>query len=148
MNKLAIFFVVASLSAFAQATKPLSPLEQALIDNTKAIPEAQKTKNADFLKRTLTDDFRVVGSEGRLHGREEFIGDAADGTLKEYTVYNLHVLPVSDTSAIVTYDAVIQEPEGDFDVAPRYQYFSDLWVKQGEQWKLRFQQATPRRPID
>jgi hypothetical protein len=148
MNKLAICFVLASLPAFAQADKPLSPLEQTLIDSTKAIPEAQKTKNADFLKRTLTDDFRVVGSEGRLHGREEFIGDAADGTLKEYTVYNVHVLPVSETSAIVTYDAVIQEPEGDFDVAPRYQYFSDLWVKQGDQWKLRFQQATPRRPID
>jgi hypothetical protein len=146
--KLAILIVLMSAAAFAQSAKPLSPLEQALIDNTKAIPEAQKTKNADFLKRTLTDDFRAVGSEGRLHGREEFIGDAADGTLKEYTVYNPHVLPVSDTSAIVTYDAVIQEPEGDFDVAPRYQYFSDLWVKQGDQWKLRFQQSTPRRPID
>ena len=146
--KLAILIVLMSAAAFAQSAKPLSPLEQALIDNTKAIPEAQKTKNADFLKRTLTDDFRAVGSEGRLHGREEFIGDAADGTLKEYTVYNVRVLPVSDASAIVTYDAVIQEPEGDFDVAPRYQYFSDLWVKQGDQWKLRFQQSTPRRPID
>jgi hypothetical protein len=146
--KLAILIVLMSAAAFAQSAKPLSPLEQALIDNTKAIPKAQKTKNADFLKRTLTDDFRAVGSEGRLHGRDEFIGDAADGTLKEYTVYNLQVLPVSDTSAIVTYDAVIQEPEGDFDVAPRYQYFSDLWVKQGDQWKLRFQQSTPRRPID
>jgi hypothetical protein len=148
MNRLAILIVLLSCVLSAQAAKPLSPLEQTLTDNTKAIPEAQKTKNADFLKHTLTDDFRVVGSEGRLHGREEFIGDAADGTLKEYTVYNVHVLPVSDTSAIVTYDAVIQEPEGDFDVAPRYQYFSDLWVKQGDQWKLRFQQATPRRPID
>jgi hypothetical protein len=148
MNRLAIFFVFASLPAFAQAAKPLSPLEQALSENTKAIPEAQKTKNADFLKRTLTDDFRTVGSEGRLHDREEFIGEAADGNLKEYSVYNLQVLPVSDSTAIVTYDAVIQMPEGDFDVAPRYQRFSDLWVKQGDQWKLRFQQATPRRPID
>jgi hypothetical protein len=148
MNRLAILIVLFSCVLSAQAAKPLSAVEQTLIDNTKTIPEAQKTKNTDLLKRTLTDDFRVVGSEGRLHGREEFIGDAADGTLKEYNVYNVHVLPVSDTSAIVTYDAVIQEPEGDFDVAPRYQYFSDLWVKQGDQWKLRFQQATPRRPID
>jgi hypothetical protein len=148
MNKVAILIVLLSGTAFAQTAKPLSPLEQALIDNTKAIPEAQKTKNAEFLKRTLTDDFRVVGSEGRLHDREEFIGDAADGTLKDYSVYNLRVLPVGDNADIVTYDAVIQMPEGDFDVAPRYQYFSDLWVKQGDQWKLRFQQATPRRPID
>jgi hypothetical protein len=148
MNKLAVVIVFLCGAVLAQTAKPLSPLEQTLIDSTKAIPEAQKSKNADFLKRALTDDFRAVGSEGRLHGREEFLGDAADGTLKDYTVYNLRVLPVGDAAAIVTYDAVIQMPEGDFDVAPRYQCFSDLWIKQGDQWKLRFQQATPRRPID
>ena len=148
MNKLAILVVVLSLAAFAQSAKPLTPLEQTLIDNTKAIPEAQKTKNTGFLKRTLTDDFRAVGSEGRLHDREEFVGDAGDGALQDYSVYNLRVLPVDENAAIVTYDGIIHMPEGDFDVAPRYQYFSDLWVKQGGQWKLRFQQATPRRPID
>jgi hypothetical protein len=148
MTKLAILIVLWSSTTFGQTAKPLSPLDQALIDNTKAVPEAQKTKNVALLKSTLTEDFRGVGSEGRLHDREEFIGDAAEGTLKDYTVYNLHVLPVGDGAAIVTYDAVIQMPEGDFDVAPRYQCFSDLWVKQDDQWKLRFQQATPRRPID
>jgi hypothetical protein len=148
MNKLAILVVLLSLAAFAQSAKPLTPLEQTLIDNTKAIPEAQKTKNIGFLKRTLTDDFRAVGSEGRLHDREEFLGDAGDGALQDYSIYNLRVLPVDENAAIVTYDGIIHMPEGDFDVAPRYQYFSDLWVKQGDQWKLRFQQATPRRPID
>jgi hypothetical protein len=148
MNKLAILVVLLSLAAAAQTAKPLSELEQTLINHAEAVHQAQKAKNADFLKRTLTEDFRAVGSEGRLHDKEEFVGDAADGTLKDYTVYNPRVLPVDDTSAIVTYDAVIQAPEGDFDVAPRYQHFSDLWVKQADQWKLRFQQATPRRAID
>lgn len=150
MNKLASAILVMNLSlaAFAQTAKPLSPLEQALIESSKAIPEAQKTKNTEFLKRTLTDDFRAVGSEGMLHNREEFVGDASDGTLKDYTVYNFQVLPVDDNAALVTYDGIIHMPEGDTDIAPRYQHFSDLWVKQGDQWKLRFQQATPRRPID
>jgi hypothetical protein len=148
MNKLAILAVVLSLAAFAQSARPLSPLEQTLIDHTKAIPEAQKTKNIEFLNRTLTEDFRAVGSEGRLHDREEFVGDARDGTLQDYSVYSLNVLPVDENAAIVTYDGIIHMPEGDFDVAPRYQHFSDLWVKQGDQWKLRFQQATPRRAID
>lgn len=151
MNKLApaILVVSLSLAAFTQtASKPLSSLEQTLIDNTKAVPEAQKTKNTEFLKRTLTDDFRAVGSEGRLHDKEEFVGDASDGQLQDYTVYNLRVLPVDDNAAIVTYDGIIHMPEGDTDIAPRYQHFSDLWVKQGDQWRLRFQQATPRRPID
>ena len=84
-----------SVVGFAQgpgnSSKPLSPLEQALIANTKAVPEAQKSKNVDFLKRTLTDDFVFVGSEGRLHDKEEIVESARDGELKEYYIYNLRV---------------------------------------------------------
>jgi hypothetical protein len=142
-----------SVSSFGQAsgnqTKPLSPLEQTLIANTKAIPEAQKAKDVPFLKRTLTDDFVAVGSEGRLHDKEEILGSAHEGELKDYYAYNLRVVPVNDEAAIVTYDCVIHMPEGDAPgMAPRYQHISDLWVKQEDQWRLRFQQATAARPID
>ena len=131
------------------ASKPLSPLEQTLIANTKAVPEAQKSKNVDFLKRTLTDDFVFVGSEGKLHDKEEIVESARDGELKDYYTYNLRVLPVDDELAVVTYDCIIHMPEGDAPgMAPRYQHISDLWVKQDDQWRLRFQQATAARPID
>src|SRR6476646_10920108 len=142
-----------SLTGFAQSprstSKPLSPLEQALIGNTKSVPEAQKIKNVDFLKHTLTDDFVLVGSEGKLHDKEEIVESARDGELKDYYTYNLRVLPVDDDSALVTYDCIIHMPEGDAPgMAPRYQHISDLWVKQDDQWRLRFQQATAARPID
>lgn len=142
-----------STAGLAQApgnqTKPLSPLEQTLTANSKAIPEAQKAKNVDFLKRTLTDDFVAVGSEGKLHDREEMLASARDGELKDYYPYNLRVVPVTDEAAIVTYDCVIHMPEGDAPgVAPRYQHISDVWVKQKDQWRLKFQQATAARPID
>jgi hypothetical protein len=142
-----------SVNTFAQGpgnpSKPLSPLEQTLIANTKAVPEAQKSKNVDFLKRTLTDDFLFVGSEGRLHYKEEIVESARDGELKDFYTYNLRVLPVDDEAAVVTYDCIIHMPEGDAPgMAPRYQHISDLWVKQGDQWRLKFQQATAARPID
>ena len=142
-----------SLLGLAQSpgssTKPLSPLEQTLIASTKAVPEAQKSKNVDFLKRTLTDDFVFVGSEGRLHDKEEIIETARDGELKDYYTYNLRVVPVDDEAAVVTYDCIVHMPEGDAPgMAPRYQHISDLWVKQDDQWRLKFQQATPARPID
>jgi hypothetical protein len=142
-----------SIAGWAQPSsnpaKPLSPLEQTLMANTKAIPEAQKTKNVDLLKRTLTDDFVAVGSEGKLHDKEEILGSAHDGELKDYYAYNLRVLPVNDEAAIVTYDCVIHMPEGDAPgMAPRYQHISDLWVKQDERWRLKFQQATAARPVD
>jgi hypothetical protein len=155
LKNLAFIVCLLSLSAitFAQAQgnafKPLTPVEQTLIANTKAIPEAQKSKNVDFLKRTLTDDFVFVGSEGRLHDKEEIVEGARGGELKEYYTYNLRVLPVNDEAAVVTYDCIIHMPEGDAPgMAPRYQHISDLWVKQDDQWRLKFQQATPARPID
>jgi hypothetical protein len=103
----------------------------------------------DFLKRTLTDDFVFVGSEGKLHDKEEILGSAREGELQDYYTYNLRVLPVNDEVAVVTYDCIIHMPEGDAPgMAPRYQHISDLWVKQKVQWRLRFQQATAARPID
>jgi hypothetical protein len=142
-----------SIAAFAQTSgrqsKPLSPVEQTLIANTDAVPEAQKSRNVDFLKRTLTDDFVSVGSEGKLHDKEEMLTSAHDGELKDFYTYNLRVVPVNDETAIVTYDCIIHMPEGDTPgLAPRYQHISDLWVKQDDQWRLRFQQATAARPID
>jgi hypothetical protein len=147
------FSVAGPIAAFAQASgdqsKTLSPLEQTLIANTKAIPEAQKSKNVDLLKRTLTSDFTAVGSEGRLHDKEEILESAHDGELKDYYTYNLRVLPVNDETALVTYDCIVQMPEGDAPgMAPRYQHISDLWVKQDNGWRLKFQQATPARPVD
>jgi hypothetical protein len=141
--------VVGVAQGLRNSSKPLSPLEQTLIANTKAVPEAQKSKNVDFLKRTLTDDFVFVGSEGRLHDKEEIIETAREGELKDFYTYNLRVLPVDDDAAVVTYDCIIHMPEGDAPgMAPRYQHISDLWVKQDDQWRLKFQQATPARPID
>ena len=130
-------------------SKPLSPLEQSLIASTTAIPQAQKTRKVALLKRTLTDAFVGVGSEGKLHDKEEILSSAREGELKDYYAYNLRVLPVNDAAAVVTYDCVIHMPEGDAPgMAPRYQHISDLWVKQDEQWRLKFQQSTAARPID
>ena len=57
-----------------------------MIANTKAVPEAQKSKNVDFLKRMLTDDFVFVGSEGRLHDKEEIVESTRDGELEIITL--------------------------------------------------------------
>jgi hypothetical protein len=152
MKHLAAAILLISVGSFAQISptsgKLLSPLDQALITNTKAILEAQKNKDADLLKRTLSDDFLQIGSEGRLHPKAEFLDEARDGELKDYTLYNLKVRAIDQNTAMVSYNAIIQKPEGDTGSAPRYQIISDLWVKDGENWKLKFQQATPLRSID
>lgn len=141
-----------SLGAFAQETpapaRPLTTLEESLIAQSKAVPQAEESKDTVALQRLLSDDFQQVGSEGKLHTKREFLDDAKEGNLTDFTLYDFKVLPLDENAAIVTFDAVIHQPEGDDDFAPRYQHVSDVWVKQGDQWRLRFRQATARRPID
>jgi hypothetical protein len=152
MKHFAAVILLSAVGSFGQisptAGKLLSPLDQALMTNTKAILEAQKNKDADLLKRTLSEDFLQIGSEGHVHPKAELVDEARNGELKDYTLYNLRVRAIDQNTALVSYNAIIQKPEGDSGAAPRYQVISDLWVKDGENWKLKFQQATPLRSID
>jgi len=139
---------LAQIATNTARTKPLTELEQTLIGQSEAVSHAQKTKDVESLRRLLADNFEQVGSEGGLHDRGETLDDAREGKLEDYRLYDFKVLPVDEDVAIVTYNAVIQIPEEDEGPAPRYQHFSDVWVKQGDQWRLRFQQATAKRSID
>jgi hypothetical protein len=145
---LLMFLSVSCMAQTAREETSSTHLQQALIAQTQAVAQAQKSKDGDTLKRLLTDNFQQVGSEGKLHDKDDFTGDAKDGKLTDCTLYNFKFLSIDDNAAIVTYDAIIHMTEGDDLLAPRYQHFSDVWVKQGDQWRLRFQQATAKRPID
>jgi len=124
-------------------------LASPLVDKTKDLLQARKGKDASVLNQTLARDFMSVGSEGKLHDRAEMIDSAREGELQDYQAYNLRVIQVNDSTVIVTYDCIIKMPEGDApNMAPRYQHISDLWVSEGGEWKLKFQQATAARPID
>ena len=121
--------------------RALSPLEQQLISFEKAIPEAQKRHDIDFYKRTLTDDFVAVGTDAKLHAKEEILEDLRSTDLVEYRPYDVQVVQLNDGAAVVTYDVIIQMSRYDEDI-PRYQHISSVWVKSGDEWKLKFQQAT------
>lgn len=119
----------------------LSPLAQQLVGYEKALPEAQKKKDFDFYKRTLTDDFVAIGTDAKMHSRAEILGDLSSIELIEYRPYNIEVIQLNDGAAVVTYDVIIRMAKYDEDT-PRYQHISSIWVKQGDQWKLKFQQAS------
>ena len=97
----------------------------------------------EFLKRTLTDDYALVGFDGQLHDRQETLGELGSGGVNVMP-YNVKVVELGDAAAIVTYDVVMQVPPAeDQGAPPRYQHWSSTWIKQGDQWKIKFQQTTP-----
>lgn len=120
-----------------------------LIAKSRSVLQALKSKDPASLKPLLTDDFRIVSSDGKIYGKGELVGAAQEGVLQEFLFYNPQAMPAGNDSAIVTYNVVLTMPEGDEPgMAPRYQKISDLWVRQGDDWRLKFEQATPLRPID
>src|SRR5580693_5844577 len=95
--------MVASIYCSVQTGTSSTVFQQSLIAQSQAVAQAQKSKDGDTLKRLLADDFQQVGSEGKLHDKDDFTGDAKDGKLTDYTLYNLKVLSIDENAAIVTY---------------------------------------------
>jgi hypothetical protein len=57
--------------------------------------------------------------------------------------YEMRVVSAGEGVAIVTYNVVLRVPPSeDQGPPPRYQHFTTVWVKQGDIWKMKFQQMT------
>jgi ketosteroid isomerase-like protein len=126
----------------ATAEKPLSPTEQALMAAEKSFVAAAKKGDVAFFKRTLTDDFSFVSFDGELYSRQDMLDQFAGGGV-DILPYEMKVVSAGDGVAIVTYNVVFRVPPSeDEGPPPRYQHFSTVWVKQGDTWKMKFQQMT------
>ena len=108
----------------------------------KGFIEAAKKGDVAFFKRTLANDFSFVSFDGDLGDRQDMIEGLGGGGL-DLLAYDMKVVPVADDVAIVTYDVVLRVPPvEDQGPPPRYQHFSTTWVRQGDVWKMKFQQMT------
>jgi hypothetical protein len=148
MNRsLVLIFLVSAAIACAQSPEPAKLLlvDQTLISAEKDFLAAAKKGDTAFLQRTLAENFTHVGTDGQLGDRQGMIDDLSDGG-QNIQPYDMKVVRVCDDVAVVTYDAIVQvPPEEDQGPPPRYQHFSSTWVKQGDTWKMKFQQKTPVR---
>ena len=122
--------------------KALSPTEQTLMAAEKSFVEAAKKGDVAYFKRTLADDFSFVSFDGELYTRQDMLDQYSQpGT--DILPYEMKVVSAGDGVAIVTYNVVFRVPPAeDQGPPPRYQHFSTVWVKQGDVWKMKFQQMT------
>jgi hypothetical protein len=122
--------------------KVASPLELALMSAEKSFVEAAKKGDVAFFRRTLTDDFSFVAFDGQLNDRQDMLDQFAEGGFN-LEPYDMKVVMAGEGVGIVTYDVVLRVPRAeDQGPPPRYQHFSTVWVKQGDGWKMKFQQMT------
>jgi hypothetical protein len=150
MRKILAVLVSLASVALAQSAShsETNPLEQELIAKSNSVLQALKAKDVPSLNQLLADDFRMIASDGHIHGKRELVGAARRGFLLNFMFYGPELTPIDQDSALLTYDVIFDMPEGDDGPAPRYQKVSDLWVRQGGEWKLKFEQFTPLRSVD
>jgi len=123
--------------------------QQSAQDASAAFAQALLKQDVVTLKGLSAENLSVVWSNGKLYDRAELLDTIHEAAIREYSTYAVHTVPIDANSTIVTYDCIISMPEGDDGLAPRYQHVSELWRQQpGGEWKLRFLQFTPARPID
>jgi len=137
-----LVFCLACAAPAQTAPKTSTALEQSMIANEKAFLAAVKKGDSAFLQRTLAEDFSEVGIDGQIADRQDMLDDLSDGGV-ERTPYDFKVIAAGPDTEIVTYDAIVQVPaKQDEGPPPRYQHWTSVWVKQGDAWKLKFQQTT------
>lgn len=122
--------------------KPLSAFDQSMITTEKNLLEALERGDVAYLQNAVADDFLAIGSNGDTGDKREIVGAARHPAAPESKqakpiLYDFQVLQLNDSAAVVTYNAVLPGSN------PRYQHISSTWVKQGDQWKLKFEQTTP-----
>ena len=95
--------------------------------------QALANKDVTYVNQSVADDFKGIGTNGDFYDREEF----HEGLPKDLRVYDIHVVRLTDDSAVVTYNMIVPGAR------PRYRHMSDTWAKDGGKWKLKFRQYTP-----
>ncbi len=149
------FVMIFCAASFAQAPPQANDAgAQAMITKSKSVLEAMKAKDASTLNGLLANDFRSVDMAGDFGSREGVLGAAQGGFLKDFLFYNPQAFRIDNDSVLVSYnssvvlsDAALKELADDNLTWPRYSRVSDLWVQQGGDWKLKFEQVTPVRAM-
>jgi hypothetical protein len=88
------------------------------------------------VNESVASDFQGIGTNGDFT-TAEFLNFTHEGLPKDLRVYDIHVVRLTDDSAVVTYNMIVPGAR------PRYRHMNDTWARDGGKWKLKFQQYTP-----
>lgn len=148
-------FLMCCVASLAQGVPSSTDAEaQALIEKSRTVLQAIKDKDSSALNGLLAENFHSVDMAGGISSRGEMLGSAHEGFLKDFLFYDPQAFRIDDDSILVSYnsavtlsDNALKELAEDNLTWPRYSKVSDLWVRQGGEWKLKFEQVTPVRAM-
>lgn len=116
-------------------------VERQLIAKEKAIVDAQKRRDLVAVEAALADDFREIGSSGRLYSKTDILDGIKESTILDCSFEGFQFLPVDSTCVIVTYVTTATRIQQGREQTFRA-YRSSTWVERDATWRMIFHQGT------
>ncbi len=105
--------------------------------------EAFKNRDKKAYGDLLADDFVAVEADGDgARNKIHAVNEADSSTITRYSLFAFKIIPISPTSAIVTYELTMEFPRK-VQVRIWRVWASELWLNRDGQWKARYYQETP-----
>ena len=136
------------LAADPAETPPAkNPIETQLTKIEHEWADAYLKRNPSFVKRLTTENFVFIGPDGKAMNKEEYVKEiTGDTTFSAFTVSDLKIRTYGNVG-LVTGIAHITAKTRDHDETGDYA-FTDVFVKQGGEWKAVSGQATALKPVE
>jgi hypothetical protein len=99
---------------------------------------AWKKGDAAAFDALTTEDYREVPATGTLHFYRFTSQELALFPITQFTISQFEARPIGHDGALVTYVGLITFQNG----GPGKFAFGEVWVKQGDDWKCQYSQAT------
>jgi uncharacterized protein (TIGR02246 family) len=127
------------------ATSAQAPKEDTtakVVGLLKTLNAAFLNRDADTMKKLMTDDHVAILSSGQRQTRDEHLKSLADLKLSGYTMENVQVITPGKDVLIVTYRAALK---GTFQgkELPALVYASSVWVNRDGTWLEALYHETP-----
>lgn len=102
----------------------------------------EETRFDDARMREVMDpEFMEIGRSGRIYQIEETLGIPKEPIKAELPLDNFSVRLIAPGIAQTFYNSAVE-----YDGVTEYGRRSSLWVKDGEEWRIKFHQGTPFSP--
>ena len=138
---LALFLGLATCLV-AQQTRQLTPLEQTLLANERAVNDVSGDRGLDRWSDLVADDAIAVYDSG-FATKAEVISAIRTMHDVHYSMDNIEVIPINENAGLITY-RMMQDWQTEGHRLNRQYYVSSLWLKRNGKWVSPFWQETDK----
>jgi ketosteroid isomerase-like protein len=141
----AVFAALLATFALPQQIIAADPAEVQLTKIEHNWAESYVKRDPSFVKRLATDNFIFIGPDGAVMNKEDYVKEmTGDTVFSAFNVVELKIRTYGNVG-VVTGKAAIAAKMKETDLSGDYA-FTDVFVKQGGEWKAVSGQATLIKP--